>query len=89
MRKLSPAAVMSLGFAALALVIGIAQWAAAAQRFDVAQAVGVWHSTERFRGESRVTAAFRKEARGHRRLGDHAWNAEEGRRRRNARSFLL
>jgi hypothetical protein len=64
MRKLSPASVMTLGFAALALVIGITQWAAAAQRLDVAQAVGVWHSTERFRGESRVTVAFRKEGGG-------------------------
>lgn len=64
MRKLSPAAVVTLGFVALALVIGIAQWAAAAQRPDVAQAVGVWHSTERFRGESRVTVAFRKEGDG-------------------------
>jgi hypothetical protein len=64
MRKLSPAAVMTLGFAALALVIGVAEWAAAAQRLDVAQAVGVWHSTEQFRGESRVTAAFRKEGGG-------------------------
>ena len=59
MRKLSSAVTLTL--AASALGIGIAQWAAAAQRPDVAQAVGVWHSTEQFRGEPRVTAAFRKE----------------------------
>ena len=64
MRKLSPLAFMTLGFAVLALMTGVAQWAAAAQRLDVAQALGVWHSIEQFRGESRVTAAFRKEAGG-------------------------
>jgi hypothetical protein len=64
MRKHSPAAFMTVGFAVLALVTGVAQWAAAAQRLDAAQAMGVWHSTERFGGESRVTAAFRKEGEG-------------------------